>query len=173
MLVNAIATELGAPIFNLTPKNTADSPFQGKANVTKMMHMVFKVARAMKPAVVYIDDAEMVFAKKVPKDDTSDPKRIKKDLAKYLKGLSPEDRIIVIGTTSKPWDADKALPTSFEKVIYIPKPNYAARYSICRNILKQKGIGKVPSGVNLSLLVKLLDNYSAAEASVESALSQP
>ncbi len=163
MLVNAIASELGAPIFNLSPKNSANSPFQGKANVTKMMHMVFKVARAMKPAIVYIDDAEMVFAKKVPKDDTSDPKRIKKDLLKYLKGLKAEDRVIVIGASSKPWDADKALSSSYERIIYIPKPNYDARYTLILESIKRKEVHVIPSGLNISIITRMTAGFSASE----------
>ncbi|EPZ33013.1 P-loop containing nucleoside triphosphate hydrolase protein [Rozella allomycis CSF55] len=163
MMVNALANELGAAVFNLTPRNTADSPFQGKANVVKMIHMVFKVARELKPAIVYIDNAEMVFAKKVPKDDASDPKRIKKDLAKALKTLKSEDRIIVIGTTNKPWDADKGLASSFEKVIYIPKPDYGTRFSVISQMVYQKGIAPVPKTLNLSVIAKMTENYSLDE----------
>lgn len=46
----------------------------------------------------------MVFAKKVPKDDTSDPKRIKKDLLKSIKLIKDSsEHVVLIATTSKPW----------------------------------------------------------------------
>jgi hypothetical protein len=82
--VNAIATETGATLFNLSPRNTMGQ-YPGKAGVVKMLHMVFKVAEACAPSIIYINEAEMVFAKKVPKDNPSDPKRIKKLLIKYAK----------------------------------------------------------------------------------------
>ena len=129
MLVNAIATMTGAQIFNLTPRNTAEQ-FVGKANVTKMVHMAFKVAKAHAPAIIYIDNVEMVFAKKVPKDDTTDPKRIKKDLLKNLKSLSASDRVLVIGTSYKPWDTDvKAMLPMFEKFILLVSPLLAFTFS--------------------------------------------
>jgi SpoVK/Ycf46/Vps4 family AAA+-type ATPase len=53
-LVKSLATELGAQIFNLSPKNTAGQ-YSGKANVSKMLHITFKVARAQAPAIIYID----------------------------------------------------------------------------------------------------------------------
>jgi IQ and AAA domain-containing protein len=46
----------------------------------------------------------MVFAKKVPKDDTSDPKLIKKDLLKSIKLIKDQsEKAILIAATSKPW----------------------------------------------------------------------
>ena len=138
LMVNAIAAETGSYLFNLSPRNTAGQ-FVGKANVTKMVHMVFKVAKANAPAIIYIDNVEMIFAKKVPKEDQSDPKRIKKDLLKQLKGLRPEDRVIVIGTSWKPWDADpKALVPMFDKIIFTPKPNYVSRFILWRDFITKK-----------------------------------
>jgi len=99
--VNAIATETGATLFNLSPRNTMGQ-YPGKAGVVKMLHMVFKVAEACAPSIIYINEAEMVFAKKVPKDNPSDPKRIKKLLIKYAKKL--KGKILLIGTSYKPWD---------------------------------------------------------------------
>ena len=63
-LVQSLATELGATLFNLSPKNT-EGQYQGKQNVTKMIHMVFKIAKANSPAIVYVEGIEMIFAKKV------------------------------------------------------------------------------------------------------------
>lgn len=53
-LVKCLASELGAHIFNLSPKNTAGQ-YVGKANVAKMLHIAFKVARAQGPSIIYID----------------------------------------------------------------------------------------------------------------------
>lgn len=162
LLVNSIASEAGAHLFNLSPRNTA-TQFIGKGNVTKMVHMVFKVARAHAPAIVYIDNAEMIFAKKVPKDDTSDPKRIKKDLMKALKSLTPSDRVIVIATSNKPWDADpKAMLPVFDKYIYIPKPDYASRLVLWRSCMLDKS-PLAPKHVNTSLLSRITSGYSSGD----------
>lgn len=154
MLVNAIASEIGAHVFNLTPKNTAGQ-FVGKPNVTKMIHMAFKVAKANPPAVIYIDNFEMVFAKKVPKDDLSDPKRIKKDLLKNLKSLAPEDRVLFVGLSSKPWDGDaKVMLPIFEKFLLCPKPDYPSRYMIWSEFIGKTAPENVKE-VNISLLSRL------------------
>ena len=42
-------------------------------------------------------DAELGFMKKPPKGDPRDPKRLKKDLPKFMKTLAPGDRIMFVG----------------------------------------------------------------------------
>jgi SpoVK/Ycf46/Vps4 family AAA+-type ATPase len=160
MLVQAIASEIGAQIFNLSPKNTAGQ-FVGKSNVTKMVHMVFKVARAQAPAIIYIDGVEMIFAKKVPKDDTSDPKRIKKDLAKSIKLIKDHcEKVILIATSNKPWEGDvKAMLPLFDKVLYCPKPNYSARHTILKEFISKKAPEELQN-VNISLLSRISDGVS-------------
>jgi SpoVK/Ycf46/Vps4 family AAA+-type ATPase len=166
-IVNAIASETGANVFNITPRNTAGQ-FLGKSNVTKMIHMVFKVAKAHAPSVIYIDNVELLFAKKIPKEDQTDPKRIKKDLLKQLKNLDPSDRVMVIGSSSKPWDAEiKAILPLFEKFVLCPKPDYPSRYTIWREFI----IAKLPIGtsnellkqVNASLLARLSAGMTAGQ----------
>ena len=63
-----------------------------------------KVGKLLQPTVVYIGNAEKTFVKKVPKNDMSDPKRLKKELPKIIKKLAPEDRILFVGTSLTPWD---------------------------------------------------------------------
>jgi len=43
--------------------------------------------------VIFIEDAEKTFMKKVPKTDKTDPKRLKKDLPKLVKAIAPTDRV--------------------------------------------------------------------------------
>ncbi|XJO74629.1 hypothetical protein BDV3_005425 [Batrachochytrium dendrobatidis] len=161
MLVQALATETGAQIFNLSPRNTVGQ-FQGKNNVTKMIHMIFKVARAQTPAIIYVDNIEMVFAKKVPKDDTSDPKRIKKDLIKSIKSIRDlNGKVIFIGTSSKPWDADvKAMLPLFDKVILCPKPDYSSRMQLWKQFISER-CGERYATINISLLAKITNGCSA------------
>lgn len=75
--------------------------------------------------------------KKVPKTDRTDPKRLKKDLQKIVKNICPEDRVILIGTTNAPWDADqKLLQQTYNRFIYMPKPDYGALSHAWRELLR-------------------------------------
>ncbi|KND02216.1 uncharacterized protein SPPG_02701 [Spizellomyces punctatus DAOM BR117] len=162
MLVNAVASELGAWLFNLTPRNTAGQ-YVGKSNVAKMVHMVFKVAKAHPPSIVYIDNVEMIFAKKVPKDDTSDPKRIKKDLLKAVKGLKPVDRVMVMGTSNKPWDGDvKAMMPVFGKQLPVPAPDYPSRNALWTYFIGRR-IPAAVKDIDISLLTRMSDGLSTGQ----------
>ena len=68
MLVHAVCTETGSNLFDLSPANIAGR-YPGKAGLNMMLHMVFKVAKALQPSVVYIGDAEKTWMKKAPKGD--------------------------------------------------------------------------------------------------------
>ncbi|TPX33247.1 hypothetical protein SmJEL517_g03843 [Synchytrium microbalum] len=161
-LTGAIASETGAHIFNISPKHISGL-YTGKAATTKMIHMVFKVAKANPPSVIYIDGVEMIFAKKVPKEDTSDPKRLKKDLTKQLKGLEVSDRVLVVGNSTHPWDGDiKALVPCFDKVLLVPLPDYASRGYLWKEYIEtQKGVSL--ANINITLLTRLSEGMSAGD----------
>jgi len=58
-----------------------------------MYNILILLYRLLQPSVVYIEDAEKTFMKKVPKTDKTDPKRLKKDLPKLVKAIAPTDRV--------------------------------------------------------------------------------
>ncbi|KAL2089973.1 hypothetical protein ACEWY4_014661 [Coilia grayii] len=160
MLVHAICQETGANLFDLSPVNLAGK-YPGKSGLQMMLHMVFKVARALQPSVIWIGDAEKTFYKKVPKEEKElDPKRLKKDLPKILKTIKGEDRVLIIGTTREPYNADiKGLCKVYSKIILIPRPDYASRYVIWRRLI-EKYKGQVTSALDLSSLAKISDGYT-------------
>lgn len=86
MLVHAICTEAGALLFDLSPANIVGK-YPGKSGLTMLLHLVNKVSRLLQPAVIYMDCAEKPFMKKTAKGDKTDPKRLKKDLPKLVKGI--------------------------------------------------------------------------------------
>ncbi|XP_044861234.1 IQ and AAA domain-containing protein 1-like isoform X3 [Mauremys mutica] len=68
MLVHTVCTETGANLFDLSPDNLVGK-YPGKAGLSMLMHVVFKVARLMQPSVIWIGNAEKTFYKKVPKEE--------------------------------------------------------------------------------------------------------
>lgn len=84
MLVHAICNETGAVLFDLTPANIVGK-YPGKSGLIMLIHLVVKVSRLLQPSVIYMDNAERPFVKKIPKTDKTDPKRLKKDLPKIIK----------------------------------------------------------------------------------------
>ena len=68
LAVNVVAHELGANLFDISPKNTSGkyTAKKGLDGIDGMLHKVFKVAKLYQPSVIFIDDAGSIFAKKVP-----------------------------------------------------------------------------------------------------------
>uniref|UniRef100_A0A4W6FG33 Zgc:153738 n=1 Tax=Lates calcarifer TaxID=8187 RepID=A0A4W6FG33_LATCA len=160
MLIHAICHETGANLFDLSPLNTAGK-YPGKSGLAMMLHMVFKVARLLQPSVIWIEDAEKMFYKKVPKEEKElDPKRLKKDLPKSLKLIKGEDRVLIVGTTKDPLSADiKSLCKMYSKIILIPRPDYGSRYILWKQLIKMQG-GEVTKALDLSSLAKISDGYT-------------
>ncbi|XP_053115050.1 IQ and AAA domain-containing protein 1-like isoform X3 [Hemicordylus capensis] len=160
MLVHAVCTETGANFFDLSPDNLAGK-YPGKSGLQMMVHLVLKVARILQPSVIWVGNAEKTFYKKVPKEEKElDPRRLKKDLPKALGLLKAEDRVLLMGTSNKPYLADvKGLCKAYERILLIPRPDYASRYAIWQRLIQRHG-GVVTSSLNLSGLAKVSDGYS-------------
>ncbi|XP_030436027.1 dynein regulatory complex protein 11 isoform X2 [Gopherus evgoodei] len=160
MLVHALCTETGANLFNLSASNIAGK-YPGKSGLQMMLHMVFKVAKQLQPSVIWIGDAEKTFYKKVPKSEKEmEPKRLKKNLPKILKSLKAEDRVLVVGTTQRPFDADlRPFCKVYKKILLIPRPDYASRFVLWKHIILQNG-GAVTKSLNISCLAKVSDGFT-------------
>ncbi|KAJ8336500.1 hypothetical protein SKAU_G00377200 [Synaphobranchus kaupii] len=162
MLVHAICQETGANLFDLSPLNLAGK-YPGKSGLQMMLHMVFKVAKLMQPSVIWIGGAEKMFYKKVPKEEKdADPKRLKKDLPKFLKSVA-DDRVMVVGTARDPASADlKSLLKMYGKVFLLPRPDYASRHLLWRRYIEAAG-GEVTKALSVGSLARLSDGYTPGQ----------
>uniref|UniRef100_A0A7M4FUI0 IQ motif containing with AAA domain 1 n=1 Tax=Crocodylus porosus TaxID=8502 RepID=A0A7M4FUI0_CROPO len=160
MLVHALCTETGANLFNLSASNIAGK-YPGKSGLQMLLNMVFKVAKQLQPSVVWIGDTEKTFYKKVPKAEKEmEPKRLKKNLPKILKSLKAEDRVLIVGTTTRPFDADlRPFCKVFKKIILIPRPDYASRFVLWKHIILQNG-GSLSKSPTISCLAKMSDGFT-------------
>lgn len=158
MLVNAVCSEVGAVLFDLSPANIVGK-YPGKSGLLMLMHLIIKVSRLLQPSVIYFGDAEKPFMKKVPKTDRTDPKRLKKDLPKLVKNIQPEDRVVLVGVTQFPWEADqKALQQTYNRFIYIPRPDYGALSFAWKELLAQ--YSGVHRQFDTGIMAKISDGYT-------------
>ncbi|XP_075367334.1 dynein regulatory complex protein 11 [Mycteria americana] len=160
MLVHAICTETGANLFNLSASNIAGK-YPGKNGLQMMLHMVLKVAKQLQPSVVWIGETEKIFSKAVPKaEEEMNPKRLEKILPKFLKALKAQDRVLLVGTTNRPFDANvKPFCKVYQKIILIPRPDYASRFVLWKHIILQNG-GAITNLLNVSCLAKVSDGFT-------------
>ncbi|KAH9600129.1 ATPase [Trypanosoma melophagium] len=138
-LVKAISNHSGSNFFDISPGN-----FETNTGLVGIIQMVFHLAKVMAPSVIYIDNVEKLFMRKKRRKGPKDPliargKKMKREVLKGIAGLSPTDRVMVIGTTSAPWDADfNAMVTHFAHMVYCPSPDYASRMIIMQEFIAQR-----------------------------------
>ncbi|XP_052028981.1 IQ and AAA domain-containing protein 1-like [Apodemus sylvaticus] len=176
MLVQAVCTETGANLFDLSPDNVMGK-YPGKNGAQMLVHIVFKVARVLQPSVIWIGNTEKTFYKKVPKEERKmDPKRIKKDLMRATRQLSPGDRVMLIGTTERPQLAEvKGLCRFYERILFIPRPDYASRYVLWKRMIESQGMGvQLTPSLDISALARVSDGYTPGHIlqSIQSVLTE-
>ncbi|KAK2532182.1 hypothetical protein Q9966_008446 [Columba livia] len=160
MLVHAICTETGANLFNLSASNITGK-YPGKSGLLMMLHMVLKVAKQLQPSVVWIGETEKIFSKGGRKtDDEMNPKRLEKMLPKFLQAVKAQDRVLLVGTTTRPFDANlKPFCQVYQKIILIPRPDYSSRLVLWKHIILQNG-GVITNLLNISCLANLSDGFT-------------
>ncbi|KAL8567498.1 hypothetical protein ACOMHN_010089 [Nucella lapillus] len=159
MLVQAICNEVGANLFDLSPANLVGK-YPGKEGLKMLMHLIFKVGRALQPSVFFVGNCEKMFKKKIPKTDPTDPKRLKKVLPKAMKTVKPEDRLLLVGTSQCPFEAEmKPLLACYQRLILIPRPDYASRHLLWRKLIS-KSSGVLHCTFDVSSLAKVTDGYT-------------
>ncbi|XP_027590947.2 dynein regulatory complex protein 11 isoform X2 [Pipra filicauda] len=163
MLVHAICTETGANLFNLSPSNVAGK-YPGREGLLMMLHMVLKVGKELQPSVVWIGDTEKMFSKAAPKgEEEANSKRLGKMLPQFLKALKPKDRVLLVGTTTRPFEANIGpFCKVYQKIILIPAPDYMSRFALWKHFILQNG-GAFSSLENLSCLAQVSDGFTQGQ----------
>ncbi|RNF12541.1 IQ motif containing with AAA domain 1 [Trypanosoma rangeli] len=138
-LVHAVCNHSGANLFDLSPAN-----FETNTNLVGIIQMVFHLARVLAPSVIYIDKVEKLFLRKKKKKGPKDPlmargKKMKKEILKGIAALAPTDRVLVIGSSSAPWDAEfNAMVNNFAHMIHCVTPDYASRLILLKKWVAQR-----------------------------------
>ncbi|NXJ26817.1 DRC11 protein, partial [Dicrurus megarhynchus] len=167
MLVHAICTETGANLFNLTPSNLVGK-YPGRDGLLMMFHMILKVGKELQPSVVWIGGTERLYSKGAPKgEEEVNAKRLARILPPFLRALKPKDRVLLVGTTARPFDGNPGpFCKAFQKIILIPKPDYLTRCGkyftsgpLWKHYILQSG-GALTKLVNLNCLAHVSDGFT-------------
>ncbi|NXO42939.1 DRC11 protein, partial [Locustella ochotensis] len=169
MLVHAICTATGANLFNLTPSNMAGK-YPGREGVKMILHMILKVGKGLQPSVVWIRDTEKMYSKGATKgEEEMNFRRLAKLLPQFLKVLKPKDRVLLVGTTSRPFDANLGpFCKAYQKIILIPKPDYLTRFgkyfkegtqALWKRLILRRG-GALGRRLSLGCLAQVSDGFA-------------
>lgn len=122
---------------------------------------IFSVARAQKPCILFFDEIDTIGFNRA-KTSTDMMRSVVDQLLSEIEGIDTNtDRILIIGATNMPWDVDPALrrPGRFDRTIFVPPPDLAARETIFQLKLQ----GKPCERIDCSSLARESELFSGAD----------
>ncbi|SBT72432.1 AAA family ATPase, putative [Plasmodium malariae] len=121
----------------------------------KAIRNIFKKARENNPCVIFFDEIDSIaVSRNVNQNFVSN--RVLCQLLNEIDGISNRVDVIILAATNRPDFIDPALlrPGRFDRIIYVPLPNYTSRLSILKKTLKfykiNNIIGQGQEGVTLA-----------------------
>jgi SpoVK/Ycf46/Vps4 family AAA+-type ATPase len=132
------------------------------------LHQLFELARRRAPAVLFIDEIDAIGVSR--SDATPAMSSLVNVLLTEMDGVSSKnDNVMILAATNTPWRVDDALrrPGRFDRVLFVPPPDAAAREAILKICLRNLPVEKT----DLPKLARLADRFSGADlrAAVERA----
>ncbi|SMN19836.1 similar to Saccharomyces cerevisiae YPR173C VPS4 AAA-ATPase involved in multivesicular body (MVB) protein sorting [Maudiozyma saulgeensis] len=169
-LAKAVATEANSTFFSVSSSDLV-SKWMGESE--KLVKQLFAMARENKPSIIFIDEVDALTGQR-GEGESEASRRIKTELLVQMNGVGNDSQgVLVLGATNIPWQLDSAIRRRFEKRIYIPLPDVAARTKMF-----EINVGDTPCTLtkeDYRSLGQMTDGYSGSDiaVAVKDALMQP
>merc|ERR1712070_444864 len=152
LLAKAVATEGGATFLSVDP-SSVENKWLGESE--KNAKAVFTLARRLAPCVVFIDEVDSLLSSREGSSDDSAHgtlTSVKTTMMSEWDGLNSGtngsgDRVVVIGSTNRPFDLDEAVLRRFPRRILVDLPDLDTRAEILEVTLAEN---RLDSAVNLT-----------------------
>ena len=120
---------------------------------------IFEEARNNAPAVLFFDEVDGIGSHK---DAEHHEKRIVDTFLTELDGFEDRGDVMILAATNSPWNLDPALmrPGRFDKLFFVPPPDFEARIEIFKIHLMQRPVSE---DCDLKELARLTETYSGAD----------
>lgn len=156
-LARATAGECGAKFISIAITDIL-SKWLGESE--RHLHEIFEGARREAPAVIFIDEVDAIGMTRSDAGSYQAP--LVNVLLTEMDGIqSANDQLMVLAATNVPWRVDQALrrPGRFDRVLFVPPPDLAAREAILKIHLRGMPVGAVDTGK----LSKQCERFSGAD----------
>lgn len=135
MLAKAVAHESNAKFFCISAASLT-SKWVGEGE--KLVRALFAVAKELQPSIIFIDEVDSLLSERREGEQEAS-RRIKTQFLLEFDGVqsSADDRVLVMGTTNRPFELDDAVLRRFPKRIYVHMPDFDARVALLEKLLSK------------------------------------
>jgi len=157
-LARATAGEIGASFVSV---GIADVLEMWIGASERNLHQIFETARRYRPSVLFFDEADALASDRAKFAGSAGRTLVNQFLAE-MDGMSASNEdILVLAATNAPWHLDSAFrrPGRFDRVLFVPPPDQAARAAIIGLLLE----AKPTRDVDVQRVASVMDGYSGAD----------
>lgn len=156
LLAKAVAKESGSTVLEVSGSQIMDKYVgEGEKNVAA----IFSLARKMSPCIVFLDEADAVFASRDAMRERTSHRDILNQFLKEWDGLN-DISVFVMVATNRPFDLDDAVIRRLPRRLLVDLPTQADRKEILRIHLKGE---QLDDSVDLDDLAKRTPFYSGSD----------
>ncbi|QDU55379.1 ATP-binding protein [Aeoliella mucimassa] len=157
-LARATAGEIDAAFLSIGINDVLD---MWMGNSEKRLHSIFEQARANAPCVLFFDEVDALGGKRSDMNSGTARQLINQFLAELDGAEHSNDGVLVLAATNAPWHVDPAFrrPGRFDRVLFVPPPDEAAR----ADILQLQCANKPTRDIDYKHLAKKTAKYSGAD----------
>ena len=169
MLAKAVATEGGASFLSVDA-SSVENKWLGESE--KNAKAVFTLARRLAPCVIFIDEVDSLLSSREGSSDDSAHgtlTSVKTTMMSEWDGLNSgtngngeagSDRVVVIGSTNRPFDLDEAVLRRFPRRILVDLPDLETRTEILEVTMAEN---RLDPGVNMTQIAARLEGYTGSD----------
>jgi len=130
-------------------------------NSERNLHALFEQARENKPCVLFFDEVDALGARRSDMQHSAGRHLINQFLAEMDGIQTNNDGLLILAATNSPWHLDPAFrrPGRFDRVLFVPPPDAAARAAILRILCRDKPV----QDIDYAHLAKKTDQFSGAD----------
>jgi transitional endoplasmic reticulum ATPase len=161
LLAKAVATESEANFISVRGPELL-SKWVGESE--RGIREIFRRARQAAPCVVFFDEIDSIAPTRGMGGDSMVTERVVSQLLTELDGIQALSGVVVIAATNRADMIDPALlrPGRFDKIVFVPMPDKAARQRILEIHAKDKPMGPDVDFVKIS---EMTEGFSGADTS--------
>jgi len=131
LLARATAGEINAAFFSVGLHHVLDM-YIGESE--QKLHKIFELARKAAPAVLFFDEIDALAADRRDMRQSAGRGLINQFLEELDGSRTSNEGVLILGATNAPWHVDGAFmrPGRFDRMVFVPPPDGAAREEIAR-----------------------------------------